>query len=74
MVCCEWVVRSFAFSTYPASDSVVSDLFRSFLVVAFVVGSVGFGVLLMPDSLAACAACGVGCEGTTVKAGSSDRH
>ena len=74
MIGCEWVVRFLAFSTYPAGNSVVSDLFGSFLVVAFVVGSVWFGVLLMPDGLAACAACGVGCEGATVEAGSSDRH
>jgi hypothetical protein len=72
VVCCEWVVGFLAFSAYPAGYGVVSDLFGSFLVVAFVVGSVWFGVLLMPDGLAACAACGVGCEGSTVEAGSSN--
>jgi hypothetical protein len=70
----KWVVRFLAFSAYPAGNSRVSDLFGSLLVVAFVVRSVWFGVLLMPDGLASSAACGVGCEGATVEAGSSDRH
>lgn len=74
MVCCEWVVRFLAFSAYPAGYGVVSDLFGSLLVVAFVVGSVWFGVLLIPDGLAACAACGVNSEGSAVEAGSGDWH
>ena len=74
MVCGERVVWFLALSAYPAGDCVVSDLFGSLFVVAFVVGSVWFGVLLIPDGLAACAACGVNSEGSAVEAGSGDRH
>ena len=74
MVCCEWVVRSFSFSAYPAGCGCVSDLFGSFLVVAFVVGSVSFGVLSVPEGLTVCAACGVACEGSAVEARALDWH
>lgn len=67
---CEWVVGSFAFATYPAGNSGVSDLFGSFLVVAFVVRSVWFGVLSVPKGLASGAACSVGCQVATIEAGS----
>ena len=48
MVGCEWVVGSFAFATYPAGDSGVSDLFGSLLVIAFVVEAFRFRVLSVP--------------------------
>jgi hypothetical protein len=44
----EWVVGFLAFATYPAGDGGVSDLFRSLLVVAFVVEAFRFGVLSVP--------------------------
>jgi len=68
VVCCEWVIGSFAFATYPAGDSGVSDLFGSLLVIAFVVRSVWFRVLLIPKCLASCAACGVACKCSAVEA------
>ena len=74
MVCCERVIRFLAFSAYPAGDSGVSDLFRSLLVVAFVVEAFRFGVLSVPKCLTVRAACGVAREGATVEAGSTDRH
>ena len=48
VICCEWVVGSFAFATYPAGDSGVSDLFGSLAIVPFVVESFRFGVLPVP--------------------------
>lgn len=68
MICGEWVVRFLAFTTYPTGNCGVSYLFGSFLVVACIVGSVGFGVLFVPEGLASCASCGVACEGSTVEA------
>lgn len=61
MVGCERVIGAFAFAAYPAGYGVVSDLFGSLSIVALVVGSVWFGVLLIPDGLTSCAACGVCC-------------
>jgi hypothetical protein len=45
---CEWVIRFVAFATYPAGNGVVSDLFGSLLVVAFVVEAFRFRVLSVP--------------------------
>jgi hypothetical protein len=56
----EWVVGFLAFATYPAGNSVVSDLFGSLSIIAFVVRSVRFGVLFIPKGLTSCASCGVG--------------
>jgi len=61
VVGCKRVIGAFAFAAYPAGDSVVSDLLGSLSIVAFVMGSVWFGVLLIPQRLASGAACGVGC-------------
>ena len=66
MIGCEWVVGSFAFATYPAGDSSVSDLFGSFPVVAFVVWAFRFGVLFVPKCLTSGASSGVSCEGSAV--------
>jgi hypothetical protein len=48
VICCEWVVRSFAFSAYPAGYGGVSDLFGSLTVIAFVVKAFRFRVLSVP--------------------------
>ena len=74
VVGCKRVIGAIAFAAYPAGDSVVSDLLGSLSIVAFVMGSVWFGVLLIPEGLAACAACGVGCEVAAVETGSMNRH
>jgi len=60
VICCEWVVDSFAFATYPAGNSVVSDLFCSFAVVALIVQAFWFWVLLIPKFLAEFASCFIG--------------
>lgn len=74
MVCGERVVWFLALSAYPAGDCVVSDLFGSLFVVAFVVGSFWFRVLLIPECLASGAACGVACQRSAVQARSIDGH
>ena len=74
MVCCEWVVRFLAFATYPAGYCVVSDLFGSPSIVAFVVEAFRFRVLFVPQGLAVGASCGVACKSATVKARALYRH
>ena len=70
MIGCEWVVRFLCFATYPASNGCFSYLFRSSFVVAFVVRSVRFWVLFVPECLAVGASGGVACQPATVQAGS----
>ena len=55
MVGCEWVIRSFALSTYPAGYGCVSYLFGTLSVSPFVMFS-GQVALLIPLGLASVAA------------------
>ena len=64
MVCGEWVIGLFPFAAYPAGDGGVSYVFGFAFVFAFVVRSVGFGVLPVPCGLACVAACCVDGQGS----------
>jgi hypothetical protein len=74
MVGCEWVVGFLALSAYPAGYGVISDLFGSLAVIAFVMWAFRFWVLLVPQGLAVGAACGVACEAAAVQARALDWH